>query len=349
MASAVSHRKSYPLYNTTLTLHRLSTLYTGHDTLLDSAALQTYARQFRDILVGDVLRGVRVGLGSDEDVLARVGALQTVTWRVLVEEDSWDYTTGDESALDEITDSTSTRGLYLTIVYERATYMAVLLRSQGREEYEARGFHHYPLLLTRMPSTLRDTFTEFLESTFDARISVLRMNQLYLPLTLETYIENCLKGEDGEEVSFAENSGILKKILKEVQVVVGFRLPTDNASLKSIDIVIARDDLPRFIQSGNKVHFSSKAQTEEQRKMPFLDALTLYLHTHLALNLRSEDVIILRVACGAFVLGSEGKLKLTEPLISGAESAQGRATAMLVNGLIEHAEGQEILKSNHIR
>lgn len=278
-----------------------------------------------------------MGLGSDEDVLARVGALQTVTWKVLVDEDAWDFTANDESRVDEAIEFAPGRGIYVTIAYERSSYVAILLRNQ-KAQRDGAGFQHMPLLLTRMPSSLRDTFTEFLESSFDARTSVLHLGRSHLPSTLESYVQNCLAGEDDEDASLEERSGMLKRILKDVQVVVGFDLPSGNTPLKTIDIVIARDDLPRFIQSGSKIH--TKLLAKEEPKRPFMDALTLYVHTHLALNLKHEDVNILRVACGAFVLGAEGKVKLTEPTASGAEYVQGRATTILIDELVQLAEGQ---------
>jgi hypothetical protein len=337
----------YPLYNTTFTLQRLSPLYTGLEASLDNATLLPYARRFRDILVGDVLRGVRVGLGSDEDVLARVGALQTVSWKILAREDAWDSNAAaDDSQMDEAIEFAPGRGVYVNITYERASYVAILLR--GKKAYpdgEGHGFERFPLLLTRMPGSLRDTFTEFLESSFDARVSPLRMGWPYLPSALESYVRSCLVGEDGEETSLEEGSATLKKILKDVQVVIGFDLPSGNASLKTIDIIIARDDLPRFLQRGSKIPKTSTAKD----KMPFMDALTLYVHTHLALNLKHEDVNILRVACGAFVLGAEGKAKLTEPTRIDEDNVQSRATEALVDDLVQLAEGAVMSKVGNPR
>jgi hypothetical protein len=52
-----------------------------------------------------------------------------------------------------------------------------------------------------------------------------------------------------------------------------------------------------------------------------------------------ERVSILRIACGPFVLGAEGRVKLTTPSAMDAESVQRRATSRLVNGLVEIAKG----------
>ena len=80
--------EKHPLYSTTYTLHRLSPLYTGSRSALTNDSLAQYARSFRDILAGEVLRGVRVGLGYDGDALARAGGLQTVNWSLLLEEEA---------------------------------------------------------------------------------------------------------------------------------------------------------------------------------------------------------------------------------------------------------------------
>ncbi|PSS16529.1 hypothetical protein M430DRAFT_245404 [Amorphotheca resinae ATCC 22711] len=326
-----SYQEPYPLYNTTFTLHRLAPLYIGHSGPLTNASLLAHARRFRDLLAGDVLRGVRVGLGSDEDVLARVGALQTVTWRVLVDEEFWDGDVGDETQMEVVGQG---RGIHVVVSYEKARYAAFLLR--GREERDIEeGFQRFPLLLTRMPGALRDTFTGFLASTFDTRVSALALGRGYLTSALESYITNCLVGEDGEAVELAESSQALRKILKDVQVVIGFDLPSVNQSLKTIDILIAREDLPRLVQSGKRIARNGG----EENPQPFTDALTSYVHTHLALDMRHESVKILKIACGSFVLGAEGKAKLTEPSISDGGDVQRRATGMLVEKLIELAKG----------
>src|SRR6187402_2061806 len=91
----------YPLYNTTFSLHRLSPLYTGSNVPLNNTTLRQHAKRFRDLLAGEVLRGVRVGLGPEDDTLARVGALQTVTWRLLSEEEAWSVEDETQLANDD--------------------------------------------------------------------------------------------------------------------------------------------------------------------------------------------------------------------------------------------------------
>ncbi|KAI0376312.1 kinetochore complex Sim4 subunit Fta1-domain-containing protein [Hypomontagnella monticulosa] len=65
--------------NTTFTTYRVSPLYVGTQPL-SPTRLAVLSRRLRDMLVGDVVRGVQVGLESDA-ALGRTGALIAVEWR----------------------------------------------------------------------------------------------------------------------------------------------------------------------------------------------------------------------------------------------------------------------------
>ncbi|KAI6087633.1 kinetochore complex Sim4 subunit Fta1-domain-containing protein [Hypoxylon rubiginosum] len=71
-------------FNTTFTTYRASPLYLSGKALTP-ARLQLLSRRLRDALVGDVVRGVQVGLvgesSSDGGALSRTGALEAVVWR----------------------------------------------------------------------------------------------------------------------------------------------------------------------------------------------------------------------------------------------------------------------------
>ncbi|KAK3937005.1 kinetochore complex Sim4 subunit Fta1-domain-containing protein [Diplogelasinospora grovesii] len=72
---------SPPFYNTTFSTHRVSPLYLGKEPLTDRR-LETLAQRLRETLVGDVVRGVEVGMGGGEDaVMGRAGALEAVEVR----------------------------------------------------------------------------------------------------------------------------------------------------------------------------------------------------------------------------------------------------------------------------
>jgi hypothetical protein len=318
----------YPLYNTTFTLHRVSPLYTGPDRRLDHAALQQHAKCFRDLLAGDVLRGVRVGGGPGEEVLARVGALRSVIWQVLVEEDAW---RGDEETRGEVA---AGRGILVRVCYEKTEYRAILLRGRGADAVvEQMGFQHFPLLLTRMPAALRATFTEFLATTFDARVAGLPLSSACLATTLARYMSDCGVGEDGTPVDLVESSRTLRNAVQDVQVLIGFDLPAMH-SLQTIEFHLAAEDIPRLVLLGRKLG---------DAESPFMDALSIFTQAHLALDIKHEKVRISRIACGAFVLGAEGRVKLTEP--TGSDAVQLRGTRNLVDGLVGIATGGTMLGS----
>ncbi|KAN0096414.1 Kinetochore complex Sim4 subunit Fta1 domain containing protein [Hyaloscypha variabilis] len=336
--------QQYPLYNTTFSLYRISPLYTGNTFQFSNAALHQHARRFRDILAGDVLRGVRVGLGPEDNVLARVGALQTVTWKLLQEEEAWAAEDETELGNDDTTISLAVnRGILVTVTYEKMAYRAILLRARREGNYDetvdsARedddGFQRFPLLLSKMPGPLRETFADYLSTTFDARVSALRLSSTYLTDTFEKYLGDISIGGDGEVLEVAERSRSLRNVIKEVAVYLGFDLQDVSNSLKTIDIQIAREDLPKLIMKGLQI---GKQGTSSN---PFLDALTLYIKVHLSLNMADERVKVLRIACGAFVLGGEGRVKITQPLSNAdGDSPQSRATRRMVNDLISAASG----------
>lgn len=68
-----------PFLNTTFTTHRVSPLYVGPHPLTQDR-LHVLSQRLRDLLVGDVVRGVEVGLdrGADDAAMRRAGALETV-------------------------------------------------------------------------------------------------------------------------------------------------------------------------------------------------------------------------------------------------------------------------------
>ncbi|KAI0508869.1 kinetochore complex Sim4 subunit Fta1-domain-containing protein [Xylaria bambusicola] len=70
---------SFKFFNTTFSTFRVSPLYIGQNSLTPEG-LQKLSRRLRDTLVGDVVRGVQVGLESDT-TLGRLGVLERVEWR----------------------------------------------------------------------------------------------------------------------------------------------------------------------------------------------------------------------------------------------------------------------------
>lgn len=74
------HYHLTPFLGTTFSTHRLSPLYIGSEPLTHDR-IQTLSHRLRDFLVGDVVRGVEVGLESPADggAMSRAGALEAVS------------------------------------------------------------------------------------------------------------------------------------------------------------------------------------------------------------------------------------------------------------------------------
>jgi hypothetical protein len=315
--------RPYPLFDTTFTLFRVSPLYA--ENLTDHINLERYARNFRDILARDVLRGVRVGLGSgpEDDALARVGALQSVTWEVLQSEDA----SGVEGLPKHPTVSAAPgRGILVEVTYEKAIYRAVLLRMlpEQQDDRAGHGFLHFPLLLVRMPASLRETFTDFLATTFDARISHLHLSTTYLTTALETYIETCS--------DVLKNDGALVRTIGDVNILVGFEHPVGSSSLQTIEFKVDAVDIPQLVQRG-------KIGDTKSTVSPFMNALSTFIEAHLALDLRHEAVQLLKIACAGVILGAEGRAKISPPISVNDDEDIGKATSRLFDDLIEVAKG----------
>lgn len=338
--------RPYPLYSTTFTVHRLSPLFHSNATL-DSVALRQYASQLRDILTGEVLRGVRVGLAVDEDALSRVGALKTVKWSLLRNEEDWEPGI-DESQMDNndtIILESGHAGIFVEISYEKSTFSALLLHDTTKyRQNEVAGFSHYPLLLVRMPGPLRETFLNFLAATFDTRASVLKLPSHFLADTAEKYLANITSGENGP-LDTEPATRVLRTIIKDILITLTFDVPRVASSLKTMDITIPKDDSWRMIKCGQRLlHVDNSQQSGSKIPRPFTRALTHYVDAHLGLKLDDPHVKISRVACGAFVLGTEGKIKLSAPpAVSDDVDLQSQATKALLAGLIDLATGGKVI------
>ncbi|KAI1206030.1 kinetochore complex Sim4 subunit Fta1-domain-containing protein [Annulohypoxylon truncatum] len=140
-------------FNTTFTTYRASPLYLGSQGLPPSR-LDLLSRRLRDALVGDVVRGVQVGLGPEGDggaALGRTGALYGVEWRwVDAERILGDRGRGREGSVelgngdgdgDEGGEGgrrrSGTRVMCIELRYENARFSALLLPDLGGEDGSA--------------------------------------------------------------------------------------------------------------------------------------------------------------------------------------------------------------------
>jgi hypothetical protein len=97
-----------------------------------------------------------------------------------------------------------------------------------------------------------------------------------------------------------------------------------------VDVVVGREDVGGMVGRGGKGEGG------------FMKALGRYVKAHLGLEMGREEVRVVKVACGAWVLGGEGKVKVFEPRgeEGGVEVWRG-ACEKLVEGLVGWAGRRE--------
>lgn len=366
-----------PLYSSTYTLYRVSPLYTGDASLLDAATLGTHARRLRDVLSGDALRGMYDGeLGSNS---MKDGELQSCEWRILERECVWTQRGGQQGRSNNARDddgdgigghggaasAEEARGIHIELRYPRATHTAVLLRASpqrsGTQETEHPGFTSLPLLLLRLPAAIRSKVIEYLETSFDCRIAPLRLRSEFLTSGLEGALERAgRKTAPGRE---EESQGEEATDVGNVQIQLCFAPAAP--SLKNLDITIAAEDVPGFWQRGREILAAEERRARSQNPVrdtqqvkeskdarnriagPFTAALSRYLKEHTTLYLEHAGVAVSKVACKAFALDSQGKVKIFAPLESRTATAEETAsqpwTLEFIDRLVQEAEGGRLL------
>ena len=305
----------YPLYGSTFTLYRLSPLYHGNASLLGSLNVQ--ARRLRDALTGDTLRGVQVAAElSGAPNASSGGALRTCTWDLIGDEAAWEKAhpqqdeDDDEISTIQPVSTQEACGIHIELKYEKAVHSAVLLGDPLKKSAVS-GFTSFPLLLIRMPVPVRDTFLQFLSTTFDARMDPMKLRPSFLGSVLERILE-----QSGPEPP--PDIGLLGKGL---QIQLSF--PSVTPLLKNIDITLLPSDVSEFTMRGrqlsqhhphlqNTLNLPQGAEGISPIAGPFTKMLSEYLDSHLAMSLEHPAAVLSKVAVGPFAFSGEGKLKMVD-------------------------------------
>ncbi|KAF2762146.1 hypothetical protein EJ05DRAFT_535412 [Pseudovirgaria hyperparasitica] len=301
----------YPLYGSTFNVYSISPLYHGRSQLLLDASLRSHARRLRNVLKGDTLRGVHIGVAATDNAIANLGPLESCTWDLIGDEASWEETHASDEH-DEMSDDLApggkpispevTRGIHIQLQYLQTTHTGLLLRNPASKP-PPNGFTSMPLLLLRMPQPVREVVLEYLTTTFDTRISPLKFRSEFLLSSLESLLAHITDHESPETIP---------DIVKPLQIQLAF--PQFTQYVKHIDITIARDDLHEFVCRGQQLNAGSNA--------PLTTALELYLSSHLALDTKYIRSGISKAICGLFALSSEGKLKLFAPAPRSSDTSE---------------------------
>ncbi|KAI9037103.1 uncharacterized protein KD926_000820 [Aspergillus affinis] len=330
------------LLNTSWTLHRLSPLHHGKEnqSLLDNpAALNTYATRLRDQLTGNAVSGISASAADDES-LSRTGALKTCVWEILPSLSLLD----NSAAAFTATDHSTGVGISVTLEYENITYKAALLaplpgddasssdrrKGKGRQrEPSISTSTHLPLLMTRFPNPLRQTFLSFLSANFDTYVSNLRLSSNFMCSALETYLYVLNPGLDDSDSETEPvpdrlaQKQILEDLVKELQLTVAFS-PAVAPALRSLNVNVPRASLGKILLPADPGSESSSV----------LKGLSNYIRAQLALDLDlagdSEDSAIVKqhvrvskIACAGFNIAGEGRLKLVGQALGSGGGEEG--------------------------
>lgn len=268
-----------PFFNTTFSTHRVSPLYVGAEKLT-SARLAVLGRRLRDTLVGDVVRGIQIGLEATETPAGQVGPLKSVALRWFrantVLGDEVDYAGSGGGGPDDVWDALSQsqkQGLWIEIRHENAAYVAVLLpgvngataskapawRMQpGQASYQAEigdeSFVHLPLMLLRMPLALKSVISEWLSNTFDCRVSRLALGSRTIVGVWEDWIRTVGVSPKGPD--FVITLGFNAPLPDPIAPGDGGSDEESDAAdstqpgLRSLEITIQPQELSRFVRAG---------------------------------------------------------------------------------------------------
>ncbi|RYP12464.1 hypothetical protein DL765_007318 [Monosporascus sp. GIB2] len=327
--SATADKQTPEFFNTTFSTYRVSPLHIGSQALTASR-LQTLSRRLRDVLVGDVVRGVQVNPGLESDAtLGRAGALEHVEWRWVrltrllgtgttareARETSVEPETGAEpeeeersrrrgrtrsganartgarprAHAEEAAGEATQKALCLVLAYEKATFSAILLPditnpTQSAQEAEisslpwtsskttttagtkkadgGAAFLHLPLLLLRLPTPLRSVLVDFLSSTFDCRVSPLRLGTQTLVRCWEDWLARNDRGgalhqQQQKDVTlmlgFHLESARVKDDTREEEGGKGAKETVPQLGLKALEVVIPAEEIVRFLHAGEKI------------------------------------------------------------------------------------------------
>lgn len=360
-ASSAEEESIPPFFNTTFSTHRVSPLFVGTQPL-DQERLDLLAHRLRDTLVGDVVRGIQIGLESLETSSGQVGPLRYVKIRwfqpsdVLGDEDLL----GDDGTTKNPAADNPQRGLWVEIRHENASYVALLLpgySTQPGTDQEASSWamtpgqtndstdvdlDHFiplPLLLLRMPQSLKNVIGDWLSTTFDCRVSKLSLGTKTLVSVWEKWIETAGISHKGPDfvVTMAFNAPLPKPNDAPSDSEEDTGAGTD-AGLRSMSVAVSPQDLRRFVRAGETLgpeqmtsqQTAWNSNARERNRLaggkaddgwawrakvtgdqPFTEALGRYMKHHLALNLFHPSVRVIQISCGGFVLG-QSRLKIVK-------------------------------------
>jgi Kinetochore complex Sim4 subunit Fta1 len=253
--------------------------------------------------------------GFDE----KAGVIQGCSWDLLEAADR------DEGAilLDKegrrVTEELGS-GILINLTYDMATYRVVLYGPAPSQPSSSAASQQpqsiLPLLLTKTPIPLTKRIVTFLLDTFDVRISPLKLPQVLLHHTLESYIDIIYRYTS--PLSLARRIAFFKDALKDMKMTLSFSNPV-TPHLRTLELDIPAETVCNLIEA------SISGKTSFMQKM----AAHVEHHTGMHLPLpankdtQSDDmeqlIRISKIVCHAFALSGDGRFKIVEKAHRAAE------------------------------
>ena len=172
------------LHNTSFTLTCLTPLYSFNTTRLNH-----YAREFRDIVRGDVLRGVQVATYPSDR--AKSALVRSCEWTI--ETDLVPTFTFDGVVIKVNWDDGSTFTAFILPNFTSSEIVSLGKRKRGVSTGSE--FTPLPLLLTRGPQIVTQQLITYITTRFDSRASELNLSAELLGECLQGYLERVFREE----------------------------------------------------------------------------------------------------------------------------------------------------------
>ena len=222
--------------------------------------------------MGDVVRGIQIGVESTQTSWGQVGTLNEVRIRQFNTLD----VLGDSPPDIEGASEQTGKGLWIQLRHENAAYHAVflpagsaaenkssqqpqwpMLRGQTSrgQELSSDAFIHLPLLLLRMPLPLQKVVGEWISSTFDSHVSKVTTGTRTIVGVWEGWLRSMGPLSQRSDISLSLMFNVpLSAASEETSENTNTEdTAKDPAGLRSIEITIAAGDIARFVRAGEAI------------------------------------------------------------------------------------------------
>ena len=174
------------LHNTSFALTRLTPLYS-----FNPARLPHYARELRDIVRGDVLRGVQISTTASDT--AKTTLVRSCEWTI--EPDLLPTEQFDSVMIKIIWEDGSTFTAFMVPNYTTSEHVSLGKRKRDSDEFTS-----LPLLLTKGPQVVKQQLINYVATRFDSKASDVSLPADLLAECLQGYLELAFRDDASQRV-----------------------------------------------------------------------------------------------------------------------------------------------------